>query len=179
MKKLKNTIQILKARIHRYDGKEDKHDTRPTQSIEADSEIENLIKDLPNKSVDELRKLWKSYCNEEAPNWNKSYFIPRLSYRIQEVHYATELRPKVKTALEEICKGINKIPTKSKLRKEGKFKIKIGTVLERNYHGITYRVVKTNKGYLFEDKLYQYLSAIASRITKKSQTKGYEFFGLI
>ena len=178
MKKLKNTIQILKTQVHQYDGKEDKHDTRPTESIKADPEIEKLIKDLPNKSVDELRELWKSYCGEEAPNWNKSYFIPRLSYRIQEVHYATEIRPKLQKILEDIADGSKKILTKSKLRKEGKFEIKLGTVLERTYKGQVYKVMKTHKGYVFENRVYQYLSPIAKKITGEER-KGYEFFGLI
>ena len=160
-KKLSNTIQILKTSVHKYDGKEDKHDTKPTESIKADPEIEKLIKNLPDQKISELREMWEEYFNEKAPKWNKSYLVLRLSYKIQEVHYATTLRPKVKKALEDIYKGTTNLSIKSKLRKEGKFKIKIGTVLERNYHGITYQVIKTKKGYLFEDKLYQYLSAIA------------------
>lgn len=72
MKNLSNTIEILRTSIHQYAGNENKFDTRPTQSIKPDQKIENLIKDLPNKSIDELRKLWKSYCDEEAPNWNNT-----------------------------------------------------------------------------------------------------------
>lgn len=176
--KLKNTIQILRENIYQYDGKEDKHDTRPTQSIQADPEIENLIKNLSNKSIGELRKLWKSYCNEEAPNWNKSYFIPRLSYRIQSVHYATDIRPKLQKILEDIASGSQRISTKSKIRKEGKFRIKLGTVLERTYQGQVYKVMKTRNGYVFEDRIYQYLSPIAKKITGEKR-RGYEFFGLI
>ncbi len=110
MKNLTNTIEILKTSIHQYGGNENKFDTRPTQSIKPDQEIENLIKNLPNKSIDELRKLWKSYCGEEAPNWNKSYFIPRLSYRIQEVHYATDIRPKLQKILEDVGVSNNARP---------------------------------------------------------------------
>lgn len=178
MKNLTNTIEILKTSIHQYGGNENKFDTRPTQSIKPDQEIENLIKNLPNKSIDELRKLWKSYCGEEAPNWNKSYFIPRLSYRIQEVHYATDIRPKLQKILEDVAGGKTQIPTKSHLRKEGKFKIKIGTVLERTYQEQVYKVIKTPEGYFFDDRIYQYLSPIAKKITGEKR-RGYEFFGLI
>ena len=176
--KFPSTIKILKTSIHKYRGEEGSFDTRPTQPITHDSEIEKLVEDLPNKDVVELRNLWSRYFDEEIPKWNKGYLTKRLAYRIQEVHYATTIRPKVRTVLEDIYKGRTDLVAKSKLRKEGKFKIKIGTVLERTYKGEIYRVIKTDKGYLFDDKIYQYLSAIAKQITKK-ETKGYEFFGLI
>lgn len=176
--KLPKTIKILKNTVHQFDGKEDKHDTRPTESIKVDLEVENLVKSLPNKDISDLREMWEKYFNEKAPKWNKSYLILRLSYRIQEVHYATTLRLKVRKTLENIYKGNTRLVTKSKLRKEGKYNIKVGAVLERHYQGNIYKVMKTDKGYLFEEKTYKYLSAIATKITKK-QTKGYEFFGLI
>ena len=135
MKNLTNTIEILKTSIHQYGGNENKFDTRPTQSIKPDQEIENLIKDLPNKSIDELRKLWKSYCDEEAPNWNKSYFIPRLSYRIQEVHYATDIRPKLQKILENVAGGKTQIPTKSHLKKKESSKLKLARFLRELIRG--------------------------------------------
>jgi Protein of unknown function (DUF2924) len=178
MTKLPKTTKIFSEAIHKYDGKEDKFDTRPTQAIAPDPEIEKLLKELPDKDISELREMWKKYCNEEAPNWNKSYFVPRLAYRIQEVHYATTLRPKAQKALKDIYKGKTTLSTQSKLRSEGKFKLKIGTVLERKYLGETYRVIKTSEGYFFNDHIYQYLSSVAKQITKK-ETKGYALFGLM
>ena len=178
MTKLPKTISILSRAVYKYSGREDEFDTRPTQRTEPNPEIEKLLKELQNKDILELREMWKKYCSAEAPNWNKSYFIPRLSYRIQEVHYATTLRPKVKKAIEDIHQGKTTLSTKSKLRIEGKFKLKIGTVLERKYLGNTYHVFKTSDGYFFNGRIYQYLSSIAKQITGE-ETKGYAFFGLM
>lgn len=79
---------------------------------------------------------------------------------------------------EDVAGGTTQIPTKSHLRKEGKFRIKIGAVLERTYRGKVYKVIKTPEGYFFDDRIYKYLSPIAKKITGE-KGRGYEFFGLI
>ncbi len=84
MKKLSNTIKILKKSVHEYEyeGEEGKHDTRPTESIKSDPEVENLINSLIDKDISELRELWTKYFDQEIPKWNKGYLTKRLAYRI-------------------------------------------------------------------------------------------------
>jgi hypothetical protein len=41
----------------------------------------------------ELKALWQSLYAKEPPPFNKTYFVKRLAYRIQELEYGVDSRP--------------------------------------------------------------------------------------
>ncbi|PPE06363.1 hypothetical protein HCUR_00138 [Holospora curviuscula] len=51
---------------------------------------ESVIKQvlaLQSKSTAELKELWRSIFDTDAPPHSKTYLIPRLAYRLQELAY--------------------------------------------------------------------------------------------
>lgn len=60
---------------------------------------------------------------------------------------------------------------------QGTMRIKAGTRLVRGWHGVTHAVLVTDDGFLFEDRTYRSLTAIAHEITG-TRWSGPVFFGL-
>lgn len=60
----------------------------PSETAEAE------IQKLYEMSIDELRLKWQKLTGQPAPNWNKTFFIPRLAHKIQEVIYGQHLTNK-------------------------------------------------------------------------------------
>lgn len=52
-----------------------------------------------------------------------------------------------------------------------------GSMLLREYHGKTYTITVLAKGYLYENKVYRSLSAVANKITG-THCNGKKFFGV-
>lgn len=48
---------------------------------------------LPEMTAPELKNLWKSLYAKEPPPFNKTYFVKRLAYRIQDLEYGVDSRP--------------------------------------------------------------------------------------
>jgi len=133
---------------------------------------------LPEMTAPELKKLWKNLYSCEPPPFNKSNFVKRLAYRIQELEYGIDSRP-LEKQLE--------IHARQHLDLQGKVKQRprraspdrpiAGTRLMREYQGEEHHVTVLHYGFEYRGQRYKSLSRIA-RIITGQQWSGPLFFGL-
>lgn len=130
---------------------------------------------LPDMPVQQLKKLWRDVYQSDPPEFNRTYLVSRLTYRLQELAYGgdDELLTKRMTEL-----------AKTKLGKNGRSERKaqihrppVGTKLIREHKGIEYQVVVLADGFAFQGRKYRSLSRIAQLITGTAWS-GPAFFGL-
>lgn len=126
--------------------------------------------DMP---IADLRELWKSIFNSDAPKHSKNYLIPRLAYRLQELAYGTmtEKYAKLDQLADQMEKG-KKLTNHYMVNKP-----RSGTKLIREFQGRSYEVLVSENGFIYQEQTYKSLSAIARKITG-TRWNGPLFFGL-
>jgi hypothetical protein len=138
---------------------------------------ESVIKQvlaLQNKSTAELKELWRSIFDTDAPPHSKTYLIPRLAYRLQELAYGP--------MAEKSAKQLDNLA--DQMEKGKKFsnhymasKPLAGTKLIREFQGDLHEVLVSESGFIYQGQSYKSLSAIARKITG-TRWNGPAFFGL-
>ncbi|MGZ9006498.1 MAG: DUF2924 domain-containing protein [Burkholderiales bacterium] len=130
---------------------------------------------LPEKSLPELKQLWRELYDREPPSGNKPFLIKRLTYRIQELAYgglSARAEAKLGELIEEEDRRVKGLPS---LRK-GDRPI-AGTRLIRVWQGVEHCVTVLDDGFEYEGRKYRSLSPIATTITG-TRWNGPAFFGL-
>jgi hypothetical protein len=95
-----------------------------------------------------------------------------VAYKLQEKVFGG-LKPATRRFLLDAAKAQQK-PARSK---PAGARFKAGTVLMREWKGVTHQVTVLEEGFLFDGKRYRTLSEIAGRITG-AHWSGPTFFGL-
>lgn len=133
---------------------------------------------LPEMTAPELKALWKSLYAKEPPPFNKTYFVKRLAYRIQELEHGVDSRP-LERQLEAHARQQMDMQGKPKhrSRRESRNIPVSGTRLLREYGGEEHVVTVLASGFDYRGQRYKSLSRIARTITGK-QWSGPVFFGL-
>lgn len=126
---------------------------------------------LKTTSTPELKVMWKELYGCEAPSFHRQYLEPRLAYRIQELAFGG-LSKDTKKRLRDL--GQN--PNQKNYARES-VALSTGTMLRREWRGVTYNVTVMPDGFEFEGKRYRSLSRIAREITGINRN-GPEFFGM-
>jgi hypothetical protein len=126
---------------------------------------ESVIKQvlaLQSKSTAELKELWRSIFDTDAPPHSKTYLIPRLAYRLQELAYGP--------MAEKSAKQLDNLA--DQMEKGKKFtnhymaaKPLAGTKLIREFQGDLHEVLVSENGSIYQGQSYKSLSAIARKIT--------------
>ena len=131
---------------------------------------------LPDKSAAELKALWKELFQQEPPGFNKTQYVKKLAYRLQELAYGIDTRP-LERKLEIHAR--QHLDAKGQpLRKPRKAKtLVVGTRLVREHNGDQHQVTVLANGFDYRGQRYKSLSAIARTITG-TQWSGPLFFGL-
>ncbi|GFQ69408.1 site-specific recombinase [Trichonephila clavata] len=139
--------------------------------MEKKEKIEKKVKNLGEKPLVELRKIWKKVYGEEAPQHSRKYLIPRLAYRIQEEAYG-EMSRKGAKRLEYLADRLEKGKriSSDKLPVEG-----TELILERGEE--IHVVMVTNTGLIYREEFYTSLSAVAGKIMGMSYN-GPLLFGM-
>jgi hypothetical protein len=130
---------------------------------------------LPEKTLPELKQLWRDLYDREPPSGNKPFLIKRLAYRIQELAYgglSARAEAKLNVLIEEENRRVKGLPS---LRK-GDRPI-AGTRLIRQWQGVEHCVTVLDDGFEYEGARYRSLSAIARAITG-TRWNGPLFWGL-
>jgi hypothetical protein len=130
---------------------------------------------LPEKTLPELKQLWRELYDREAPSGNKPFLIKRLAYRIQELAYgglSARAEAKLNVLIEEEDRRVKGQPS---LRK-GDRPI-AGTRLIRQWQGVEHCVTVLDDGFEYEGRKYRSLSAIARAITG-TRWNGWVFFAV-
>ena len=130
---------------------------------------------LPEKTLPELKQLWRDLYDREPPSGNKPFLIKRLAYRIQELAYgglSARAEANLNVLIEEEDRRVKGLPS---LRK-GDRPI-AGTRLIRQWQGVEHCVTVLDDGFEYQGARYRSLSAIARAITG-TRWNGPLFFAL-
>ena len=132
--------------------------------------LEAEISRIRALGLNELRTLWRStFRTPPPPPFTKDLIARFICWHIQEQglggldHIATKL-------LDGLAQGDN--PGADRLRR-----LKVGTVLVREYQGERHTVTVVDDGYVWRDVTYASLSTIARAITGTAWS-GPRFFGV-
>jgi hypothetical protein len=140
----------------------------PTMNKEAQVRAE--VETLRSLGKDELRARWtKMFGKAPPPALTKDLLGRMIAWRIQEQFYGGHDKATLKL-LDRLARGeITKPSTDPRLRP--------GTVLMREHRGVRHTVTVTSDGFVWQDKGFSSLSAVARAITGTSWN-GRRFFGL-
>lgn len=135
---------------------------------ELPSEVRASIDRLATLSPAELRVEWRRVYRAPSPRFPPDLLRRGIAYRLQE----QVLGGLSKRAVRDLEKTAAALASPKKPKA-----LKVGTRLVRSWHGVTHSVIVLEDGFVFEDKLYGSLSAIAEAITG-TRWSGPRFFGL-
>jgi hypothetical protein len=142
---------------------------------EADSEkLANELTGLQWFSGEKLNRHFKiMYRTDPPPRMRRALLIQALAYRLQEKALGG-LKPATRRSLGSAADDATSRRT---LHVAGERKIKPGTTLLREWHGVQHRLTVLEDGVKFRDERYRSLSEVARKITG-SRRSGPLFFGL-
>jgi hypothetical protein len=134
------------------------------------------LKDLETRGDDELKKRWRSLYGTNPPQKiHRSLLIAAVAYRMQE-NALGALKSSVRRHLMQVQAANN--PTTSRPSPHHPSpRLRTGTVLVRDWGGVTHQVKVLGDGIVFRGKRYKSLSEVARLITG-SRWSGPLFFGL-
>src|ERR1700731_2603009 len=132
------------------------------------------LKDLETRSDDELKDRWLSLYGTRPPQKiHRSLLIAAVAHRMQE-NTLGALKPSVRRHLMQTANDpANPRPSPH----YPSLRPRVGTVLVREWGGVTHQAKVLEDGILFRSKRYKSLSEIARLITG-SRWAGPLFFGL-
>ena len=141
---------------------------RVTQPINPE-DIAIAIDRLSNLPLKELRVAWRAEFRREPPKglW-RNLLLRTLSWRLQEKAFGGH--DKATLEMLKACSQNRPGDTRSQ-------QLKPGTVLIRDFEGVRHTVTIMPKGYVWQDRTYASLTAIAKIITG-TNWNGPRFFGL-
>ena len=132
------------------------------------------LKELGTRSDDELKERWRNLYETEPPRKiHRSLLIPAIAYRIQE-NALGALKP---SARRHLIRVAGTAPDGRQAPGYPRLSPKPGTVLVRDWGGVTHQVKVLERGILFRSKRYKSLSEVA-RVITGSRWSGPLFFGL-
>lgn len=126
--------------------------------------IEARLEQLTDMSMTELRAAWSAALGTEPPKLGPDLTRRMLGYGLQEKAMGG-LSPSHRQALRRLAAGKEVIPLKSGMR------------LIRQWNGRTIAVTVGENEFIWEERSYRSLSAIAREVTGTSWS-GPRFFGL-
>jgi len=143
----------------------------PRSEIER---IETELELLPKLSAKRLDQRWRELFGTPRPQ--RLYgplLIGVLAYRLQEKAFGG-----LKPATRRLLRQVAGLPAERRsLDRLTQPRLKAGTVLLREWHGTTFRVMVLESGYEYNAQRFKSLSEVARRITG-SRWSGPLFFGL-
>jgi hypothetical protein len=129
---------------------------------------------LKSCSITELKQQWQALYNSEPPYHISRELLTRaVAYRIQEQVYGG-LKPSTRRLLIHLA---DEARSGRPLRLEPVAPAAAGSVLMREWHGVTHEVRVLDRGVLYRRKRYRSLTEVAKVITG-AHWNGPQFFGL-
>jgi Protein of unknown function (DUF2924) len=129
---------------------------------------------LKSCSIAELKQQWQALYHSEPPHRISRELLTRaVAYRIQEQVYGG-LKPSTRKLLLRLA---NDARSGRPLKPEPATAAQPGTVLMREWHGVTHEVRVLAGGVLYQRKRYRSLTEVAQLITG-AHWNGPQFFGL-
>ncbi len=148
------------------------------------------IMELKEKSLGELKAKYEElFPSQKAPSNNKVFLWRKIAYRLQELEYggiSAEAQSKIQQLIQRYDPINNKAlrpdnipenqPKKSGISRDKRLPIP-GTVITKEYKGISLQVKILKSGFEYNSKIYKTLTAIAKEVTG-AHWNGYLFFNL-
>jgi hypothetical protein len=128
---------------------------------------------LPRASTAELKQRWQAlYATDPPPRSGRGLLLRAVAYRLQE-RALGGLKPSTRRLLERLgTEGSGQ-----SLRRTIPSTLSAGTILMREWQGVTHEVTVLEHGVLYHQKHYRSLSEVARLITG-CRWSGPRFFGL-
>jgi Protein of unknown function (DUF2924) len=136
-------------------------------------DLEQRVAHISDLDPAVLVESWKAvFPSPPPPNLGRSFLIRALAFRIQEKALGG-LKPSALRILDRVLEGKSSLePQRAATRRAAP-----GTVLIRQWHGVTHRVTVLDKDVVFRGQRYKSLTEVASLITG-THWSGPMFFGL-
>ena len=132
------------------------------------------LEDLETRGDDELKDRWRSLYGTQPPkNIHRSLLIAAVAHRIQE-NALGALKSSVR---RHLMQAANNPATPRPSPHYPSLRPRAGTVLVRDWGGVTHQAKVLEDGILFRSKRYKSLSQVA-RVITGSRWSGPLFFGL-
>ena len=120
-----------------------------------------------------LLQKWKAlFGTDPSPLLARIFLVRAIAYRLQEQRYGG-LKPSTRRLLDRACEGRAE---GGRRRMPGR-RVSAGTVLIREWGGVSHRVTVLDHGVVYRGRRYESLSAVAGVITG-ARWSGPLFFGL-
>jgi hypothetical protein len=150
-----------------------RHGVSGVSKVQAEGLAQDL-RDLGTRGDDELKECWRKLYGTEPPGKiHRSLLIPAIAYRMQE-NALGALKPFTRRYLMRV--GRNAADGRQTAGCPS-LSPKPGTVLVRDWGGVTHQVKVLEYGLFFHGKRYKSLSEVA-RVITGSRWSGPLFFGL-
>jgi hypothetical protein len=141
--------------------------------ITPDPTLEAEIARLDSLTLQELRRYWAERLGPVPDHRSADLMRRRIAYELQVRAYGG-LKRETKKRLRQLYEAFKADPTYTPLPNYG---LKPGTMLTREWKGVTYRVGVMDDGFEYKGQRYQSLSEIAGLITG-TKWSGPVFFGI-
>lgn len=141
----------------------------------GDGRLADDIAALAAAPMTTLHDRWKQAYGRAAPSHlSRSLLIQSIAYRMQVAEFGG-LTPAL---LRRLLAFAAPLPSSSTKKISGPVSVKLGTVLLREWQGVTYSAEVVEGGIVFQGKVHRSLSTIARQITGQ-RWSGPRFFGLL
>jgi hypothetical protein len=143
------------------------------QSIEAFGVSALEVARLPALDVPALRQRWAAFFGAEpSPSFGRALLLRAIAYRLQE-KASPGLKPATRRVLDRIADDHSKDAPRSSPQRRAS----AGTVLIRQWRGVSHRVTVLETDVIYRGRRYKSLSEVARAITG-TRWSGPLFFGL-
>ncbi|HEY4275985.1 MAG TPA: DUF2924 domain-containing protein [Rhizomicrobium sp.] len=144
---------------------------------ELQSDVDYAIAELKELSLKDLQLRWRTVFAKTTPmNLPRHLLVYMIAYRLQ-VDLHGDLSKDQKRYLDIVGKTVGQDPAAEISSHADRKALKVGTLLVREHDGVQHRVTVTSEGFLWGDRTYASLSAVAKAITG-TNWNGRRFFGL-
>ncbi len=148
------------------------------------------IMELKEKPLEDLKSKYAELFGQEATSNNRVFLWRKIAYRLQEIEYGG-MGEETQTRLTELIKRYDPVNNKALRPRESTFENRPkkplsshdrrlpipGTVITKDYKGMSLAVKVLHSGFEFNGKAYKTLSAIAKEVTG-AHWNGFLFFNL-
>jgi hypothetical protein len=140
-------------------------------TMNKEAQVRAEVETLRSLGKDELRARWTKMFGKAPPSALTKVLLGRMiAWHIQEEFYGGHDKATLKV-LDRLARGEIAKPAATKPR------LRPGTVLMREHQGVRHTVTVTSDSFIWQDRSFSSLSAVARAITGTSWN-GRRFFGL-
>jgi hypothetical protein len=146
--------------------------SRTLRRVGGCEELAREVASLSAFDAETLRKTWaNAFGAEPSPQIGRSLMVRALAYRLQE-RALGGLKPSTRRLLDRIANGSTIDPERIPSGRAS-----AGTVLIREWRGVSHRVTVLDHDVVYRGRRYQSLSEVA-RVITGTRWSGPLFFGL-